>query len=115
MKNIHFIVIILFFIIHIVFQIRCQKISIKDSFWWFLFSTLLLLFMVLPGSIEWFVEFFDIEIPSFFIFSFCIAFLLFINFNYGKKLSEQQMKIIKLSQTISLLQEKVDSMKEKED
>lgn len=106
---------VLFFLLYIVIQIRYQKISIKESFWWVVFSALMLISVMFPCSVDWLVEFLNIKVSIPFIFVICIAFLLFINFNYGKKLSEQQMKIIKLSQTISLLQEKVDSMKEKED
>jgi hypothetical protein len=106
MKNIYFIIISLIFMIYIIYEIRKEKLSIKESFWWMISSLIMLILAIFPYSINWLSDIFKIEYPPSLLFVFCIIFLLFINFRNSKKISEQQLKIIKLAQKVSLLEEK---------
>jgi len=107
MKNIYFIVIALLFMTYMVIEIRKQKLSIKESFWWMMSSLLMLILAIFPYSINWLADIFGIEYPPSLLFVFCIVFLLFINFKNSKRISEQQMKIVDLAQNVSLLKERI--------
>ena len=112
MNNIYFIiisVIVLFYVINIV---RKKQFSIKESFWWFIGSVIMLLLSIFPYSIDWFANKLDIAYPPSLLFVFCIIFLLFINFRNSKRISELQMKVVELGQELAILKEKVNSEEE---
>ena len=107
MKNIYFIIIALLFMVYMIVEIRKEKLSIKESFWWMMSSLLILILAIFPYSINWIADIFGIEYPPSLLFVICIVFLLFINFRNSKRISEQQMKIIDLAQNVSLLKERI--------
>ena len=112
MNNIYFIiisVIVLFYVINIV---RKKQFSIKESFWWFIGSVVMVLLSIFPYSIDWFANKLNISYPPSLLFVFCIIFLLFINFRNSKRISELQMKVVELGQELAILKEKVNSEEE---
>ncbi len=111
MKNIYFIVIALLFMVYMIIEIRKEKLSIKESFWWMMSSLLMLTLAIFPYSINWLANLFGIDYPPSLLFVICIVFLLFINFKNSKRIGEQQIKIIDLAQNVSLLKEKLERKK----
>ena len=91
--------------IYIISEVRKKKFSIKESFWWFVASVVMLLLSIFPYSINWLAKIFGVEYPPSLLFVFCIIFLTFINFRNSKKIAEQQEKIIELAQQVSILKE----------
>ncbi len=107
MKNIYFVIVAVLFMIYMIVEIRKEKLSIKESFWWMMSSLLMLILALFPYSIDWLAEKLGIDYPPSLLFVICIVFLLFINFRNSKRISEQQIKIIDLAQNISLLKERI--------
>lgn len=107
MKNIYFVIVAVLFMIYMIVEIRKEKLSIKESFWWMMSSLLMLILALFPYSIDWVAEKLGIDYPPSLLFVICIVFLLFINFRNSKRISEQQIKIIDLAQNISLLKERI--------
>ena len=105
MKKIYFIIIAIICMIYIISEVRKKKFSIKESFWWFAASIVMLFLSIFPYSINWLAKIFGVEYPPSLFFVFCIIFLTFINFRNSKKIAEQQEKIIELAQQVSILKE----------
>lgn len=103
MNKIYFIIIALICMIYIISEVRKKKFSIKESFWWFVASVLMLLLAIFPYSINWLAKIFGVDYPPSLFFVFCIIFLTFINFRNSKKIAEQQDKIIELAQQVSII------------
>ena len=106
MKKIYFIIIAIICMIYIISEVRKKKFSIKESFWWFVASVVMLLLSIFPYSINWLAKIFGVEYPPSLLFVFCIIFLTFINFRNSKKIAEQQEKIIELAQQVSILKQR---------
>ena len=106
MKKIYFIIIAIICMVYIISEVRKKKFSIKESFWWFVASVVMLLLSIFPYSINWLAKIFGVEYPPSLLFVFCIIFLTFINFRNSKKIAEQQEKIIELAQQVSILKQR---------
>lgn len=106
MKKIYFIIIAIICMVYIISEVRKKKFSIKESFWWFVASVIMLLLSIFPYSINWLAKIFGVEYPPSLLFVFCIIFLTFINFRNSKKIAEQQEKIIELAQQVSILKQR---------
>lgn len=113
MKKIYFIIIALICMLYIITEVRKNKFSIKESFWWFIASIGMLVLSIFPGIINWLAKIFGVEYPPSLLFVFCIIFLTFINFRNSKKIAEHQEKIIELAQQMSILKEKAELKNEK--
>ncbi|MGT2772162.1 DUF2304 domain-containing protein [Streptococcus marimammalium] len=86
----------------ILISIRKSNIQIEDSFFWLVFSIVLLGLSVVPSIFVWISDYIGFESPSNFIFL-LIIFLLIINqYRLTKKLSLQSIKLTKLIQYIAL-------------
>lgn len=86
----------------ILISIRKSNIQIEDSFFWLVFSIVLLALSTIPSLFVWFSNFVGFESPSNFIFL-LIIFLLIVNqYRLTKKLSLQSIKLTKLIQHIAL-------------
>lgn len=97
-------------VIYIIHDVRKKRFSIKESFWWFIASLLILFLSIFPYSINWLAEKFGVAYPPSLFFVFCIVFLVLMNFRNSKRISENQIKIAEMAQQISLLKSK-DSKK----
>lgn len=111
MKNIYFIVISALCMIYVISVVRKKKFSIKESFWWFIASVVMLILSIFPYSINWLAKVFKIAYPPSLLFVFCIIFLVFMNFRNSRKISEQQEKIIELAQHIAVLESEKNEKK----
>ena len=116
MKNIYFVVFSLIVIVYVVNIVRKKKFSIKESFWWFFASVLMLVLSIFPHSIDFISLKLNISYPPSLFFVICIVFLLFINFRNSRRISELQMKVIELGQEVAILKydlknDKVKNMK----
>lgn len=108
MKNIYFIIISLLLIIYIVCVVRKGKLSIKESFWWVIGSLVTLVLAIFPKVIDTIAIWFGVNYPPTLMFVFCILFLLLMNFRVGAKVSEQNERIVELTQQISILKQQVE-------
>lgn len=104
MKRIYFIVVALFAILYVVMEVRKNKFSIKESFYWVLASVIMLVLAIFPKLFDNLASFLGIGYPPSLLFTMCIVFLLFINFRNSKRIAEQQEKIIDLAQHIAILE-----------
>lgn len=104
MKKIYFIIIAIFCIVYVVGEVRKKRFSVKESFWWFAASVIILFLAIFPYSINWLAMLFGVDYPPSLFFVFCIIFLTFINFRNSKKIAEQQEKITELAQHVSIIE-----------
>lgn len=103
MNNIYFVIIAIILMIYIVHVVRKNKLSIKASFWWLVGSVIILLLSIFPYSINWLAEIFGIAYPPALLLTLAVVFLLFINFQDSRHISEQQAKITELAEQVALL------------
>ena len=103
MNNIYFIIIAVILMIYIVHTVRKNKLSVKASFWWLIGSVIILLLSIFPYSINWLAEIFGIVYPPALLLTLAVVFLLFINFQDSRHISEQQAKITELAEQVALL------------
>ena len=103
MNNIYFIIIAVILMIYIVHTVRKNKLSVKASFWWLIGSVIILLLSIFPYSINWLAEIFGIVYPPTLLLTLAVVFLLFINFQDSRHISEQQAKITELAEQVALL------------
>lgn len=103
MKNIYFIIIAIFSIIYILWEVRKNKFSIKESFWWVIASLIMLILAIFPYSINHIAKLFGVDYPPSLFLVFCTIFLVFIIFRNSKRIAQQQEKIVELEQNITLL------------
>lgn len=103
MKRIYFIIIAIIAVIYVISIVRKNKFSIKESFYWFVASIIMLILAIFPKLLDSVAIFIGVNYPPSLLFVICIVFLLFINFRNSKKIAEQQEKIIELAQQLSLI------------
>lgn len=103
MNNIYFIIIAALLMIYIVHTVRKNKLSIKASFWWFIGSVVILLLSIFPYSIDWLAGIFGIAYAPALLLTLAIIFLVFINFQSARQVSDLQAKITELAEQVALL------------
>lgn len=108
MKNIYFIIIALFLLFYVIHVVKKGKLSIKESFWWVICSIVTLILAVFPKSIDIIARWFGVSYPPALMLVFSVLFLLFMNFRASAKISEQNEKIMELTQQVSILKNKID-------
>lgn len=113
MKNIYFIILSVFCMAYVIFVVRKKKLSISESFWWFIASFVMILLSIFPYSINWLAKLLNIAYPPSLLFVICIIFLVFMNFKNNRKIAEQQEKIIELAQHIAILESEKNEKKER--
>lgn len=107
MKNIYFIIISLFLLFYVVHIVKKGKLSIKESFWWVVGAVVALILSIFPQSINVIAKWFGVEYPPTLMLVFCVLFLLSMNFRASAKVSEQNEKIMELTQQVSILKNKI--------
>ena len=108
MKNIYFIIVALFLLFYVIHVVRKGKLAIKESFWWVIGALVALVLAIFPKSIDIIAGWFGVSYPPTLMLVFCILFLLFMNFRASSKVSEQNEKIMELTQQVSILKNKID-------
>lgn len=111
MKNIYFIIIALFLLFYVIHVVKKGKLSIKESFWWVICSIVTLVLSIFPTSIDTIAKWFGVSYPPTLILVFSILFLLFMNFRSSAKISEQNEKIMELTQQLSILKNEFNRRK----
>lgn len=111
MKRIYFIIVALAAVIYVVSVVRKNKFSIKESFYWFIASIIMLILAFFPKVLDNVAIYIGVNYPPSLLFVICVVFLLFINFRNSKRIAEQQEKIVELGQQIAILNDKVDGVK----
>lgn len=96
-------------VLFVINEVRKNRFSIIESFFWFCGSIVILILSIFPSIINWFANILGIYYPPSLLFVLSILFLVLINFRNCKQIAIQQEKIIELGQRISILTEKVDS------
>ena len=107
MNNYYFVILAILVVAYVINIVRKKKFSIKESFWWFILSLVMLFLAIFPYSIDWLAQKLNISYPPSLLFVICIVFLLFINFRDSKRISELQMKVVELGQELAIVREKV--------
>lgn len=90
-------------LIIIVFSLKRNTISIKNSIVWLLLPIIFLIIAIFPNPLEAFANWLGFETLSNFIFVIIIALLLILNFSLTITTSKQQRQITKLIQEVSIL------------
>lgn len=106
MNNLYFIIISIIILLYVINIVRKKQFSIKESFWWFIASVVMLILSIFPYSIDFFAQKLGISYPPSLLFVLCIIFLLFINFRNSKRIAELQMKVTELGQELAIVKEK---------
>ena len=106
MKNIYFIIIAIFVILYILYSIRKEKLRVKASFEWIFASIVILFLAIFPYSFDKLAYLLGVSYPPALMLTLAIIFLIIINFNHSKKITELEEKVIFLSEEISILKEK---------
>ena len=107
MNNIIFIIISIIALLYVVNSVRKNDFSIKESFWWFVGSIIMLLLSIFPYSLDNIAGKLNIDYPPSLLFLICIIFLLFQNFRSTKKISDLQIKIVELAEELAIVKNKV--------
>ena len=107
MKNIYFIIASLFALLYVIIEVRKNKFSTKESFWWVVGALVMLFLAIFPYTIDTLAKFLNIEYGASLLFLLCIIFLLFMNFRSSKRITEMEAKIIDLAQNNAILKQKL--------
>lgn len=113
MKNIYFIIIALFLLLYIIYVVKKDRLSIKESFWWVMCSIVTLVLAIFPKSIDEVAKCIGVSYPPTLILVFSIVFLLFMIFRASTKISEQNEKIMDLTQELSIIKGKMNKNESK--
>ena len=86
----------------VVKDIRKGKIQIEYSVFWVIFSFLLVVLGILPHICYWAAGLLGIQSPANFVFAFMLIVLLLRNFTLSKEVSQLNVKVTELAQSITL-------------
>ncbi len=86
----------------VVKDIRKGKIQIEYSVVWVIFSFLLVVLGIFPQICYWASGLLGIQSPSNFVFAFMLIVLLLRNFTLSKEVSQLNVKVTELAQSITL-------------
>ena len=111
MKNIYFIIASIVALIYVISEVRRNKFSIKESFWWVVAALIMVFLAVFPYTFDSLARLLNIEYGASLLFLLCILFLLFMNFRFSRRINELEKKIIDLAQNNAILEEKLKKRK----
>ena len=103
MKNVYFIVLSIVVILYMIISIRRNRLSIKESFGWIVFSIIMLVLSIFPHSIDYLAPIFGVEYAPVLLLTFCVVILFIMNFMAGKKIDDLQKRVIDLTQELSIV------------
>ena len=103
MKNIYFVILALFIMAYMIISIRKNRLSVNTSFGWIIGVIFMLILSIFPKSLDWLATFLDINYPPALFLTLCVIVLIMIDFDYSKKISDLNEKIIDLAQELSIL------------
>lgn len=111
MNNTVFILISILVMLFIILSVKKSTLSIKESFYWFVSTILMLILSIFPEIINWLAKIIEVSYPPSLLFVLCIIFLVLMIFRCSKKIADQNEKIRYLIQEISILKENDDEKK----
>lgn len=106
MKNIYFIILSIVVILYMIVSIRKNRLSVKESFGWIIFSIIMLILSIFPHSIDYLAPVFGVEYAPVLLLTFCVVILFMMNFVSSKKIDELQKKVVDLTQELSIVKAK---------
>ena len=106
MKNEYFIVISIIVILYIVYSVRKNKLSVKNSYSWFILSILMLVLSIFPKSIDRIASWVGVTYAPTLILTLCLVGVLIICFNYSKRIETLNKKVTSLAQELAILKSK---------
>lgn len=101
----------LLYVTHIV---RRNKLPIKESFWWFISSIVMLLLAIFPQVLDWIASLLGIYYPPTLLLTMCVIFLLFIIFKDSRRIAKLQTQSIELEQQIALIKNQLQESRQKD-
>ena len=113
MKKIYFIIAAIFALFYVIVEVRRNKFSIKESFWWVVGALIMLFLAIFPYTIDSLAKLLNIEYGASLLFLLCILFLLFMNFRFSKRINELEKKIVDLAQNSAIIEQKIKDNKNK--
>lgn len=115
-KLVIFVVIIdTLFLVYILWKIKNNKLNIKNALIWIILGLIILVCTFSMPILQNLAVFLGIEVVSNMLFFILLMFLVFVCFTITISLSVIQQRIIKLTQEIGLLNEKVRSYENRTD
>ena len=84
-------------------SIRKNRLSVKESVGWIIFSIIMLILSIFPHSIDYFSPIFGVEYAPVLLLTFCVVILFMMNFSSSKKIDELQKKVVDLTQELSIV------------
>lgn len=115
MNNWFFIIIGILAVFYVVHIVRRNKLSIKESFWWFVGAVAMLLLAVFPQVLDWSAGQLGISYPPALLLTLCVVFLLLLLFKDGRRIANLQAQNIELEQQIALIKNQLQQSKDKEE
>lgn len=106
MNNIIFIIVSVLVMVFIIISVKKSTLSIKESFYWFLSTILMLILSIFPNIIDSLAKVMRISYPPSLLFVICIIFLVLMIFRSNNMIADQNEKIRYLIQEISILKDK---------
>ncbi len=113
MNNTIFILISILVMLFIILSVKKSTLSIKESFYWFVSTILMLILSIFPGIIDWLAKIIGVSYPPSLLFVLCIIFLVLMIFRCSKKIADQNEKIRYLIQEVSILKGSNDEKESK--
>lgn len=102
------------FMFFIIILVRNNKLEEKYSLLWLFFGVCIIILSIFPNIIDKLAQIFNIIYPPSLIFLFAFIVLAVYIIHLSTIASKQNKRVIKLSQEISILYEKIDRLEKKE-
>jgi len=94
-------------IILILYFLKKEKLKVKYAVIWLLLFGFLLIFLLIPGLLEWITNLLGFQMSSNMIISLLLAVLVIINISLTGIVSSQDKKIRLLVQEVSMMKKKM--------
>ena len=103
---------ILFFLIHVILNIKNNKLSIRNSIIWIIMGIAIIISIFQIYNLEKLAKLVGIKTVSNLLFFLGFIFFIFIVFDISKTISIQNKKIVTLTQELALLRKEIENEKE---
>lgn len=100
---------ILIFLIHVINNVRKNKLSVRNSIIWLIMGIVIIICVFQINNLEYIAKLVGIKTVSNLLFFLGFIFLIFVTFDITRTISVQNKKIITLTQELAILR------KERED
>ncbi len=111
--KIFLIISIIFFMLHVLKNVKKNKLSVRNSIVWLVMSIAIILCVFHVKSLTLLANFLGIKTLSNFLFFLGFIFLIFLVFDLTKIVSMQNKKIINLTQELGILRKEIDDERNK--